>query len=72
MSDPADLGSEREEIQRQEALNRVRYRTHADPLLNEEGERICRDCEELILLERMLAAPHAVRCVPCQKALEGS
>ena len=70
MSDPADLGSEREEIQRQEALDRVRYRTHADPLLDEDGNRICRDCEEVIPFTRVLAAPHAVRCYSCQVSHE--
>jgi len=70
MADPADMGSEREEIHRQEALDRVRYRRHGVPLLDEEGRRICRDCEEIIPLERLLAAPHAVRCVPCKQDIE--
>lgn len=70
MADPADLGSEREEIQRKEALDRVRYRPVEDPLLDGDGDRICRECEEKIPFERLMACPHAVRCVPCQEARE--
>ncbi|EAU53542.1 TraR/DksA C4-type zinc finger protein [Mariprofundus ferrooxydans] len=71
MADPCDMGSEREEISRQEALDRVRYRPLEAPLLDEEYRRICRDCECLIPSARLAAVPHAVRCASCQEEHEG-
>lgn len=35
-----------------------------------QGSESCEDCEELIPMERRLAAPFAVRCLDCQAANE--
>ena len=71
MADIADLAEAREAKARADAINRITHRKHETPLARVDGRRICRDCEEVIPLARLDAAPHAVRCVPCQQALEG-
>jgi len=71
MADIADLAEIREAKQRQDAIDRITRREPETPLVNSDGQRLCRDCEEVILLTRLKAAPHAVRCVPCQQMLEG-
>lgn len=70
MSDPCDLGSELEEKQRQWAIDDALRHTVETPLLDENYQRICRDCEEPIPLERLIAWPTAVRCISCQTDLE--
>lgn len=69
--DPADYGSAQEEKNRQWAIEDALRRPSEDPLLDEENRRICRECEELIPLERLIARPDAVRCVSCQAEPEG-
>jgi len=71
MADIADLAEIRESKQRQDAIERITRRKQETPLVNSDGQRLCRDCEEVIVLARLVAVPHAVRCVPCQQAMEG-
>ena len=71
MADIADLAEIREAKQRQDAIERIRHRPVETPLVNSDGQRLCRDCEEVIPTARIAAAPHAVRCVGCQNACEG-
>jgi DnaK suppressor protein len=70
MPDIADLAEIREAKQRQDAIERITHRRFETPLLDILDRRICLDCEEIIPLQRIAAAPHAVRCVPCQQASE--
>jgi len=71
MADIADLAEIREAKQRQDAIDRITHQGHETPLVNSDGQRLCRDCEAVIPLARLVAAPHAVRCVPCQQVIEG-
>ena len=70
MADIADLAEIREAKQRQDAIERITHRKQETPLVNSGGQRLCRDCEEIIPFQRVLAAPHAVRCFDCQTRLE--
>lgn len=38
--------------------------------VNAQGSETCEDCDQLIPMERRLAAPFAVRCLDCQSANE--
>ena len=76
--DDADLAQENQEIYRTQAL-RVHFEKrnppvspfakgeeNDEPLWNEEGKRICRDCETRIPQKRLKAIPDALRCIECQ------
>jgi len=66
VADIADRAEEFEASQRDNAIERITHRTIETPLLDKHYHRICRDCEEVLDLKRIAAAPHAVRCVLCQ------
>jgi len=70
MPDIADLAEIREAKQRQDAIDRITHRRLETPLLDILDRRICKECEDVIPLKRLLANPYAVRCVPCQQASE--
>jgi phage/conjugal plasmid C-4 type zinc finger TraR family protein len=67
MPDEADYASEREEIDRQEALARRAQKAgqHEAPF-EIQGRRVCADCFGPIAKKRLKANPDAVRCVDCQ------
>jgi len=71
MSDVADRAKRFESQQRQHAIDAIRHRKHETPELDEHGERICKSCGDIIKKMRLMALPHAVRCVPCQEECEG-
>jgi phage/conjugal plasmid C-4 type zinc finger TraR family protein len=67
MADEADYASEREEIERQEALARMAQQAARHPAPREiQGRRVCADCLAPIGRKRLKANPDAVRCVDCQ------
>lgn len=68
--DDADRAQIAEERQRQRSVDNIAHRLHETPLLNDEYQRICRDCHITIPLMRLMALPRAVRCMPCQSELE--
>jgi len=71
MPDIADLAEAREAKQRADAIEMITRRKQEPPLVDTDGNRICRDCECLIPPARCAAAPHAVRCIDCQRQMEG-
>lgn len=67
--DPLDNATELAERERESALQ--------DALQNREpaqhvshGEVLCIDCDDEIPAERLLAKPHAARCIDCQEYFE--
>jgi len=70
MPDVADRAEAYEEQQRADSIERVTHRTIETPMVDTDGGRICRDCEQVIPFTRVLAVPHAVRCYDCQVQLE--
>jgi len=71
MNDPADNAAEREETDRNLALEAMRSRYQETPEFDEEGNRRCVDCWALIPLMR-IDSVNAVRCVGCQQEKESS
>lgn len=67
MSDFADEASRLEELQREDALHRLNAR--ARPAANTSG--VCADCGRAIERARLVAIPHASRCIDCQRIHEG-
>jgi len=73
MADFCDLGSDREERMRVEAISRAlasRPLHPADLAMDEDGRIICTDCGEPIPAARLEASPHALRCIGCQTEME--
>jgi len=70
MADDADRAEVIEANQRKDAIERITRRKQETPLVNSDGQRLCRDCEAVIPFQRVLAAPHAGRCFDCQTRLE--
>jgi len=68
--DDVDKAMELELQQRQRAIEQVVRRVPETPLLNDDYQRICRDCGDVIHLMRLMVVPHAVRCMPCQEEHE--
>jgi RNA polymerase-binding transcription factor DksA len=56
---------------RQRSIDAIANRASETPLYDPLDRRICRDCEGPIPLKRLLANPHAVRCIGCQQIHEG-
>jgi len=71
MTDIADQAEKLEAESRQHAIDAIRYRKHETPELDEHGDRICKECGDIIKKMRLMVLPHAVRCVPCQEIHEG-
>jgi DnaK suppressor protein len=75
MADEIDRAQQYDEMYRTQALNthfdRRRKRTglHRD-LAGGTGSAECTDCGEPINPSRILAMPHAIRCVECQERHE--
>jgi DnaK suppressor protein len=66
-----DVALERTEIDREEAIRRILTGPQKEePMLDDEGNRICYDCEMVIPAKRVEVVPHAVRCVECQSIAE--
>lgn len=67
MTDFADEASRAEELQREEALSRLRPRS----ALPENATGECADCGLMVEPLRLAALPHAQRCIDCQRIHEG-
>ena len=66
-----DLAFEKTEFEREEAIRRILSQLPDEgPALDEDGNRLCVDCEELIPFKRLALVPQAVRCVECQAIAE--
>jgi DnaK suppressor protein len=66
-----DVALERTEIDREEAIRRIlNGALKEEPMLDDEGNRICYDCEAIIPAKRVEVVPNAVRCVECQSMAE--
>lgn len=70
MADICDKAGELIQFHTDNALACVRNRTHEQPIVNDMGLRICKDCNNLIPIARVQAV-NAVRCVDCESAYEG-
>ncbi len=70
MADLADLAEQHEANARADAIARVTQARHESPCLNDDGERVCCECDALIPPARLAVLPHAVRCVQCQQMQE--
>jgi len=69
--DDADR-AERLQAQRlKDGIEQLKQTPHEEPLCNDQGVRICKDCGISINMMRLAVVPHAVRCMPCQSAHEG-
>ena len=67
MSKQLDLAQEVEQRQRDEALARqAEVASVTEQPFEIDGKRVCLDCVEPLLAERLDAKPDAVRCVECQ------
>jgi len=73
MADFCDIGSDREERMRVEAISRALASRPSHPAaqaMDKDGRIICTDCGELIPAARIEASPHALRCIGCQTEVE--
>lgn len=70
MADIYDRASEREEAQREEALNQQRERAGLTGKTYLDSARNCRVCDETIPTKRRKAVPGVQTCIDCQKDLE--
>lgn len=68
--DESDRASDIQQFENELALKRHRQQPKEKPVFNDNGLRICVDCDVLIPIERIRANEHAVRCVHCQDELE--
>ncbi len=69
--DDLDRAKEYEMKDRQVALDNALQREQQPPArYNDNGERICINCNAVIPPQRLDAYPEAVRCVSCKKQYE--
>ena len=66
--DDMDVAQEREQLDRELALQAMRSRLASDDAGS--GNGVCEGCGEEIDPRRLAAMPHASRCVECQQQLE--
>lgn len=71
MADDVDRAKILEEQARKRGIDAVRFAVREEPETNKHGERICKECGDIIKKMRLMVMPHAVRCVPCQEQCEG-
>lgn len=69
MPDIFDRAAELEQRQRDQALKAALNRPKETPRQNEHG-RYCIGCDVQIPAARLVAVPHAVRCITCQQERE--
>lgn len=70
-ADESDRASDIQEFENNLALkHHHQQQPKEQPVFNENGLRICVDCDVLIPIERFRANQNAVRCVYCQEELE--
>ncbi|MGK9452695.1 TraR/DksA C4-type zinc finger protein [Acidithiobacillus caldus] len=67
--DEGDIASQFEEAERAAAISRLRQGLQEDPDEDDQGNRYCLDCGEIIPPARVQAV-QAVRCVDCASLLE--
>jgi DnaK suppressor protein len=65
-----DRAQENDQFFREQALRAHFMKQIDEPLYNEEGKRICRDCKTRIPQVRLKAMPDTLRCIDCQKKEE--
>ena len=61
-----EMAAENEQRQRDAAISKHKNRPKETPLILG-GERVCKDCRDVIATQRLIHTPDAVRCVPCQE-----
>lgn len=69
MPDEIDMAQTADAEFQQHALGEARYRPQEAPL-EEDGVRLCLECETPIIKARLAAYPGAVRCIRCQEREE--
>ncbi|REL32524.1 TraR/DksA C4-type zinc finger protein [Thalassotalea euphylliae] len=73
MGDAFDRAQQLEEQHRKAALKRARANSTAasqasySQTMAQDGRRYCLDCDIEINTNRLLAAPHTLRCIDCQE-----
>lgn len=55
----------------QRGIDAALNRPVEEPEEDEHGNRICKECGEIIHKMRLMVIPEAVRCMPCQEEVEG-
>ncbi|AZQ10146.1 TraR/DksA C4-type zinc finger protein [Shewanella khirikhana] len=70
MTELFEQAQEAEQKFREQAIARQRQRETEAPDEDDEGNRYCLGCGELVVQLRLAACPDAVRCVECQSAKE--
>ncbi len=70
MTDVSDRATEREEAQREDALEQQAYRAGLRGKTFNDSAMNCRVCDEPIPMERRKAVPGVQTCVECQAMLE--
>lgn len=70
MTDLFDRASDVEQAFRDNAIARQLDQVTEQPRTDKQGARCCIECSEPIPLPRLVAVPHAVRCIGCQAIKE--
>ncbi|MDQ7003240.1 MAG: TraR/DksA C4-type zinc finger protein [Ghiorsea sp.] len=71
MSDVADKAQYIIDLQLQSDINQALNQSTLPQKIGATGSHICIDCDAVIPEARIAAAPKAVRCIGCQRDLEG-
>ena len=71
MSDAADRAQDLIDLQLQSGINQALSQPSLPQKKDAGGEFICIDCDSVIPEARIAAAPKAVRCIGCQRDMEG-
>lgn len=69
-ADESDRASDIQEFEISLAIKQHQQQPKEQPVFNENGLKICVDCDVPIPPERLRANQNAVRCVHCQEELE--
>lgn len=70
MTDVSDRATEREEAQREDALEQQAYRAGLRGKTFNDSAMNCRVCDEPIPMERRAAVPGVKTCIDCQRLRE--
>lgn len=66
MSDEADIANQYADEERERILNARKNATREQPDVDDDGNRVCLDCGDIIPLQRVIAVD-AVTCIGCQQ-----
>jgi len=65
-----ELAAAQEQAERDQAVAAARCRPVEQPVYDGAGYRVCKQCADRIPVERLQAAPDAVRCTYCESLQE--